>query len=203
MTGDAYTLIAVEGIDGSGKTTLSNAIAAACREADISCRQTSEPSDSSVGELIREHGSDFPSAVQTLRFAADRYLHQHGPLLGSKYDGVVICDRYIDSTIAYQAPKLSDAYDVDLTTAIGYVERCHRPWLREPDLTVFVDTAPDTAYRRIHDPDDYENPSWLEAAYNVYQRLYDDSYERVVMVDGEQERDAMIDSGVRAVMDEL
>jgi dTMP kinase len=193
----------MEGIDASGKTTLSNALAAACREADISCRQTSEPSDSSVGQLIRDHGSDFPPAVQTLLFAADRYLHQHGPILGSGYDGVVICDRYVDSTIAYQAPKLAADYDVDLSTAISYVERCHRPWLREPDLTVFVDTAPDTAYRRIHDPDDYEDPSRLEAAYSVYQRLYKDSYDRVITVDGEQERDAMIDSGVRKVMDEL
>ncbi len=100
--------IVLEGIDGSGKGTQSHAIQSELRRRcnDIKLQSTQEPTDTDLGNFIRNKiryklGKDMRQLA--LLFAADRVFHVEdviNPAL--RQDNVVICDRYVYSSLAYQ-----------------------------------------------------------------------------------------------------
>jgi len=100
-------LITFEGIDGSGKTTQINKIADYLKEHGIDFIITRDPGGTELGSRLRDillnyKGKIFPMCELFL-YLADRAQHVDEviiPALNS--NKVVICDRYIDSTIAYQ-----------------------------------------------------------------------------------------------------
>ncbi len=137
--------IAVEGLDGAGTSTQTGLLAEWLRSQSLDVTVTKEPTNGPIGNLIRqvlagEAGLDSTSLA--LAFAADRIDHIESA------DGIraqleagrwVISDRYVLSSLAYQG---SDGLPSD--------------WLREinryaltPDLTVFIDTSPETCMERI------------------------------------------------------
>jgi dTMP kinase len=203
------TLISWEGVDGSGKTTLLKAVEQACRDGSIPVRATKEPSESRIGELILDDDASYPPETQTLLFAADRALHQSTPLYhGSRDECVVLCDRHVGSTLAYQGPQLADKWELPLDAVWQWIHEVHS-WsgVRYPDVTVYVDTPPETAVTRLYDRDTYESDGMLDAAHDAYRRLYSaedcEACHTVVTVDGSQPRDEMIDNGVPKVLDAI
>ena len=99
--------IAIEGGDGSGKTTQIKRISAALADDGYHVESTREPGGTELGTKIRSilFDSDPPSPrTEALLFAADR-AHHVASLVDPSLDAgnIVITDRYIDSTIAYQS----------------------------------------------------------------------------------------------------
>jgi dTMP kinase len=119
--------IVIEGIDGSGITTLQKGIVSYFKSKEVPILGTKEPTDGPVGCLLKQfitgrtslftaEGLNNPSAAKTynelaiaelsLLFAADRIDHINNvlrPALLSGYN--IICDRYVYSTLAYQLDK--------------------------------------------------------------------------------------------------
>lgn len=101
-------LIALEGPEGAGKSTQAPRIAAALTERGLSPLVTREPGGTAVGEAIRQmllDQSDYAILPETeaLLYAAARSQHVREVLSPAIAAGsVVICDRFIDSTLAYQ-----------------------------------------------------------------------------------------------------
>ncbi len=141
-------LIALEGIDGSGKSTQAGLLAQALAGRGIPCRATREPTDGPVGAMIRQILTGRLRAdnrVLAALFAADRLDHlldESDGLARLVRDGVtVVTDRYYFSSYAYHAVDL----DMD------WVIAANRPsaQILRPALTIFLDVPVETALARI------------------------------------------------------
>lgn len=140
--------LALEGIDGSGKSTQSQLLAERLASLGLPCHITQEPTDAPIGRLIRqiltgEWTAD--SRVTASLFTADRLdhlLNANNGLCQKIADGTnVICDRYYFSSYAYQS--------VDMP--LDWLLAANRPAaeLLRPTLTLFLDVPVARALARI------------------------------------------------------
>ncbi len=133
--------VVIEGLDGAGTTTQSAAIARALRAKGREVLTTREPSDGPIGKMIRQaltHALQMTPQTLALMFAADRVDHvarEIEPAL--KRGAVVLSDRYLLSSLAYQGSQLP----------IGWVAAINSE-ARMPDLTLFLEIDPDVAAKR-------------------------------------------------------
>lgn len=144
--------ITFEGGDGSGKSTQAALLAEWITDRGRSVVRTREPGGSEVGVLVRDivlhHRGDIAPRAEALLYAADRAHHVATVVRPALERGdVVIQDRYLDSSVAYQgAGRVLDADQVrelSLWAADGAL----------PDLTVLLDIDPTLARKRL-DADD-------------------------------------------------
>ncbi|WP_113705352.1 dTMP kinase [Nonomuraea lactucae] len=141
--------VAFEGGEGSGKTTQSRMIAIWLRDQGFDVVQTREPGSTKVGMRLRailldaaERG--LTPRAEALMYAADRAEHVEKVIRPALYRGaVVVTDRYVDSSLAYQgAGRSLDPDDVSKVNAWatgGLV----------PHLTVLIDTPPSVGLKRL------------------------------------------------------
>lgn len=131
--------IAFEGGDSAGKSTQAARLAEALEAEDQTVVRTREPGGTEIGEKLRslvlEHGHGHIDArTEALIFAADRAAHVRQVILPALERGdVVICDRYIDSSVAYQGVGRGLGVDSVLDINLWAVEGLR------PDLTVLLD----------------------------------------------------------------
>ncbi len=100
--------VAIEGIDGVGKSTVITALRKKLENDGYRVYTTAEPSQSPIGRLIRDwllkpRTNVVHSSIYALLFTADRVQHYYGeikPMLDKGY--LVITERYMESTLAYQ-----------------------------------------------------------------------------------------------------
>jgi dTMP kinase len=190
MTG---LLIAFEGLDQSGKQTQAERVRDFVLTHDRDCRLVSFPDyTTAIGTEIsralhgeREYGAD----VMQLLYVANRY-ERRVELAGLLEQGsVVVCDRYMASSIAYgEAQGLDPRWLDDM-----------QRYLPKPDLTILLDIAPETAVqRKAQGRDRYERDlSLLSRVRESYRRqASNDSW---LVLDGERPRDAVSGDVVTAV----
>ncbi|MFZ5541739.1 MAG: dTMP kinase [Pseudomonadota bacterium] len=138
--------ITFEGIDGAGKSTQIDFVAARLRERGVDVVVTREPGGTAIGEALRELVLRRPMSARTetlLVFAA-RAQHLDELILPALAAGRwVVCDRFTDATYAYQ----SGGRGVP-ETAIEALERWVHPDL-QPDLTFLFDVPPEVAAQRL------------------------------------------------------
>jgi len=144
MSSAAGRFIVLEGIDGSGTTTQAARLAAALRDAGHAVVSTREPSDGPIGVVLRQALTrrlvGLSDRVLALLFAADRLDHLSSVVEPALAEGkVVISDRYVLSSLAYQGMRLPLAWVEALNAAA-----------RPPDLTLYLEVDPRTAARRRH-----------------------------------------------------
>lgn len=144
--------VTIEGGDGAGKTTQATLLEEWLRDAGRTVVRTREPGGTEVGVLVRDivlhHRGDIAPRAEALLYAADRAHHVATLVRPALARGeVVIQDRYLDSSVAYQgAGRVLDAAeirDLSLWAAEGEL----------PDLTVLLDLDPASARARL-DADD-------------------------------------------------
>jgi dTMP kinase len=183
--------ITVEGLDGCGSTTLVESIA----EEYPDSVTTSEPSDLEYGQLMRRNLSDSDSdpIVDFYLFMADRRNHIKNRIKPEDERGnLVVCDRYADSTRAYQPVTLSGddrPFDSQWQAKI-FIEQTMAHWLYEPDLTLYINISVGTALDRASGGEKYENVDFLSEAHKNYIALAD-SHDRIVTIDGMQSKSAV------------
>lgn len=140
--------IALEGTEGSGKTTIAERLAGAFREQGRAVTVTREPGGTAIGERIRDvllsgESSDMAAETEALLFAAARAEHVARvirPALGR--GGVVITDRFTDSSLAYQWGGRGLPFE-----AVVAAQRLAAGDL-EPDLKLLLDLPVDEGLRR-------------------------------------------------------
>jgi dTMP kinase len=200
------TFITVEGIDGSGKSTVVDAVDGAH---DIWATQ--EPSDLFTGEALREAlVSDTPELTDFFSFLADRQYHieeQIEPRLNFGFD--VICDRYVDSTRAYQGILLNngDFETLNHKDVFSWIEHVLEPWILEPDHIIMVDISVDTALERTDREEKYETRRLLEDVQTEYEYQMNSPYSEspcrpVHWIDGHQPEPEMRAEAI-AVVEEI
>jgi dTMP kinase len=148
----AGRFVAFEGGDGSGKSTQVRLLGAWLRAQGYDTVLTHEPGATRTGERLREvllGGADLVPRAEALLFAADRAHHVETIIRPALESGaVVVTDRYIDSSIAYQGAGREMA-----SSEIAQLSR----WATQglvPDLTVVLDVEPVTGRRRRGDEHD-------------------------------------------------
>ncbi|MCS7143170.1 MAG: dTMP kinase [Aigarchaeota archaeon] len=134
-------LIVVEGIDGAGKTLNARWIVRYLRRRGREVIYTKEPTDGAIGRLLRDWTPRRVAdpRVDALLFSADRLHHLRRVIEPEIAKGkVIVSDRYMYSTIAYQGAMLKDR---------GWVEELNR-FARIPDLSIYLDVDPELGLRR-------------------------------------------------------
>src|SRR5699024_10978789 len=146
-TDAAGTFIVFEGLDGSGKSTQVRLLADRLTAAGHRVVVTREPGESRIGAEIRQivlHGDDLDLRAEALLFAADRADHVTSVIRPALAEGaVVLCDRYVDSSVAYQGVGRGlGAKEVAALSEFA-VAGLH------PDLTIVLDIPVDEVRRRV------------------------------------------------------
>lgn len=145
--------IVFEGVDGSGTTTQSRLLASYLNEAGLPVTLTREPGGTPVAEKIRQLVLDpslegISSTAELFLYAASRSQHVEEVILPSLNRGdVVICDRYIASSLAYQG------YGRDLDLEV--IEQVNRLVVGEclPDATIYLILPVEVAWARLRHRD--------------------------------------------------
>jgi len=159
--------IVFEGLDGSGTSTQLKIIGDW-----LGCYTTSEPSNSSVGKFIRESlkTGELSPTTMALLFAADRKEHLEKEVEPRLARGeVVLCDRYVMSSLAYQ---IADGVDPE------YVEFINKDF-RKPDVTIYFDIDVESASIRRKErgvEDCYENTLFQSKVRKEYHHLLQNPY---------------------------
>lgn len=140
--------IAFEGGDGAGKSTQAARLFKALESRGLSVLRTREPGGTPIGEKLRslvlDHGhGTIDARTEALMFAAARAAHATQVIRPALADGtVVITDRYIDSSVAYQGAGRGLGAEGVLTLNEWATEGLH------PDLTVLLDVDPSDGRQR-------------------------------------------------------
>jgi dTMP kinase len=141
--------IALEGLDGSGKSTQTKLLAEKLKEQGVKVHTTSEPTTSRIGSILKDifkHKMEADHRTIAALFVADRLDH-----LLNKTDGIVkkleegytvICDRYYFSSYAYQGTHLDMDWVIEANSLSADILR--------PDLNIFIDVSPDTSMKRVN-----------------------------------------------------
>lgn len=143
-------LISLEGGEGSGKTTVLHLLAEALREKGFSVVCTREPGGIEIAEQIRKvildrDNTTMDARTEALLYAAARRQHLVEKVIPALEDGtLVLCDRYIDSSLAYQGYARSlgmeEVFSINKFAIDEYM----------PDITLYFDVNPEIGLARIN-----------------------------------------------------
>jgi dTMP kinase len=187
-------LLTLEGLDGSGKTTVWRAL----RDRYPSAVFTREPTDSWYGEAVSRSIADDDAhpLAELFLYTADHADHLSRVIRPALAEGsFVVSDRYSDSRIAYQAATLADHLD----DPFGYVRDLHEPFSRPPDATLYLDVDPEIAAERSGGTNKFERADYLRVVRENYERLIASDSERFVRIDATQSEAAVLDETLAAV----
>lgn len=199
--------IAIEGTDGSGKSTQLKNVIAYLDKQGYDLVVTREPGGTSIGEQIRQVLLDTENAAmhartEMLLYAASRAQHVEEKILpGVKAGKVVVTDRYVGSSIAYQGfgRGLGDivAQVNEIATAGVY-----------PDLTIFLDLSPEDGIKRKgneekHDLDrlELEKLEFHHKVYEGYQEMCKKNPNTVKRIDASKSAEEVFEEIKRVLND--
>ena len=185
--------ISFEGIDGAGKSTHIDAVAAHLRGAGASVVCTREPGGTPLAEQLRELflGQSMDSMTESLLVFAARRDHLQQVIRPALERGdTVLCDRFTDATFAYQGGGHGFSLDV-----LSQLE----DWVQDglqPDLTIWFDLpAAIAAQRRAHaraaDRFEQQDLEFFERVRSAYEARANAAPKRFVRIDAAQDRDAV------------
>ena len=186
-------LIAFEGLDQSGKQTQAERLQAALERRGRTCLLLDFPSyETHIGREIEAglHGQrDYGPDVMQLLYMANRYEKTPHIRAVLAQGTIVICDRYLASSIAY-----GEAFGLDG----GWLREVQR-YLTPPDLTILLDIAPETAAgRKTANRDKYERDLALLSRVRASYRRQAEAADWV-RLDGERPKDAVAADVIAAV----
>lgn len=183
-------LIAIEGIDGSGKTTQARLLCQRLGEQGIPAYCTKEPTDLPTGKLIRQvlaGDREMTSVGLQYLFAADRAEHQQIFASHLEDGEVVITDRYFWSSVAYAIAdmKTVDDYYLTVFSLLSFYNR-----FLIPDLTFYLKVEPKVGTHRIDEMgkrrEIYDHMEKLRKVQKGYAFLLEKFPEKFVMINAEE-----------------
>ncbi len=191
--------ISFEGIDGAGKSSHMDALAAAFRAQGRNVVCTREPGGTPLAEKLRAmllHDS-MDALTEALLVFAGRRDHLRTVIEPALVRGdVVLCDRFTDATFAYQGGGRGfDWQSLSLLERLAQTGLALQPDLmREPDLTLWFDLAPAVAAARLagaRSPDRFEalDQAFFERVAQGYARRAAEAPQRFAQLDAAQERE--------------
>ncbi|MEX1052237.1 MAG: dTMP kinase [Patescibacteria group bacterium] len=194
---DKGLLIAIEGIDGAGKTTQAELVAKELSKKH-KVYETKNPTDGVIGKFVRQVLAgkvNIPPVSFQYLFSADRQVQQEDILNKLREGKIVVTDRYFWSAIVY---GIVDRDELDfektgdlLLVSQGILSMYHR--FIVPDLTIFLDIPLEVSMKRIETTDKkveiYENLEKLKKIHKGYNWLINKFKKEFTIVDGTQSQE--------------
>lgn len=198
--------ITFEGGEGSGKTTVIEKIKKDLEELNFTVLKTREPGGSKISEQIRDvilnvENTNMDYMTEALLYAASRRQHLEEIIRPAiKAGKVVICDRYIDSSLAYQGYArglgVDEVYNLNLVATNGFL----------PEVTIFIDLDPEVGLERIKnnqrevDRLDLEKINFHEKVREGYLMLASKFPNRFIVVNGNQTREQVYEDVKKIIL---
>lgn len=187
-------LISIEGGEGSGKTTVLRLLAEALKEKGFSVVCTREPGGIEIAEQIRKvildrENTEMDARTEALLYAAARRQHLVEKVIPALETGtIVLCDRYIDSSLAYQGHArglgIEKVFSINKFAIDEYM----------PDITLYFDVNPEIGLGRINQDAGREINRLDEESVNFHYKvregyllLLSKSPERIRLINAENE----------------
>jgi dTMP kinase len=173
-------LITLEGIDGTGKSSIAKMLGTEFPDAVF----TREPTRSWIGKAVKKSiESDADPLAELFLFVADHAEHIAKVIRPALAEGkLVISDRYSDSRYAYQGATLSNMFD----DAMGWVQGIHKGWTIVPDLTILFTIDPAVAVSRCGvrgEHTKFEKIEFLRTVQGNFLKLAEKEPQRFVIID--------------------
>lgn len=197
--------VTFEGPDGSGKTTISQGVYKKLTQLGYNCIYTREPGGIRISEDIRDiildtQNTNMDIRTEALLYAASRRQHLVEKIIPAlNKNQIVICDRFIDSSLAYQGVGRGIGFDEVLNINQFAIEGLF------PDLTIYLDVSAEEGLRRIEDRNhkdrlDLESIDFHNKVYAGYQIVLEKFKERIVIVDAEKSIDDIVNRATEVVV---
>jgi dTMP kinase len=201
-------LISLEGPDGAGKTTVLKEILPEIKKMKRDIISTREPGGVRLAEEIRQlildpKNTEIDSKTEMLLFAAARRLHMQEKMLPALKAGkVVIVDRFIDSSVAYQGYGRELGVEV-----VDWLNNFATDGLK-PDLTLYFDIDTDVALDRIMSNRadevnrlDLERAEMHRKVRQGYLKMVEKEPQRFVTIDASQSVEKVVSDTIEAIKD--
>lgn len=193
--------VTIEGVDGAGTTTVSEALAKHFEDSVL----TQEPTDSWTGKNVREciyEESDTNALTDLFYLLGDRVHNVENVVKPAiENEKIVISDRYADSTRAYQPVALREVLDdrwmdEDINE---YVENAMSTIEFSPDVTLFLDTSIDDSFQRVDGDEKFEqSKEFQRQVEHRYHELSRDN-DRIKVIDATKSEDEVIETCIEYV----
>lgn len=200
--------ITFEGPEGAGKTTVLHKLGEVLTDVGYQVVITREPGGIPISEQIREvilnkDNTVMDGRTEALLYAAARRQHLVEKVMPALDRGVIVlCDRFIDSSLAYQGHarglSIDEVYKMNQFAIAGVM----------PDLTIYFDIDPALGLQRVHSNQerevnrlDMEELQFHEKVREGYQIIMERFRERFYIVDAAQPLDIVVDKTMRKVIE--
>ena len=191
--------IVFEGGEGTGKTTAIESIYDWVIEKGLKCIKTREPGGIKIAEEIRQvilnkENTKMDGRTEALLYAAARRQHLVEKVIPALEDGyIVLCDRFIDSSLAYQGYArglgIEEVMSINKFAIGDYM----------PDLSILFDLDPKIGLERISMSGerevnrlDLEKIEFHEKVREGYNKVYNDNKERITKINADQSKENIV-----------
>lgn len=196
--------ITIEGNDGSGKSTVIEGLKEIFSNRGEEVVFTREPGGSMIAEKIRgiildPDNTAMDDKTEALLYAASRRQHLRETVLPAlEANKLVICDRFIDSSLAYQGYArgigIEEVYNMNMFATSGML----------PDLTLYILVSPEVGlsrktYQKELDRLELETNAFHKTVYDGYLKLVEKFPERVVLIDGEKSKEEVLQQTIEVI----
>jgi dTMP kinase len=188
--------ICIEGLDGSGKTTQAQILTERLSKSH-NVIYTAEPSHGKIGTFIREsclyEEKRLPTEAEALLFAADRIEHVQNEVAPALVEGkLVICDRYIYSSLAYQGSA---------GLSLAWIKTINARAL-QPDFCIYIDVSPERVMERLRRKKSVmETLEIQQKVREIYLKFVEEG--ELIRVDGDQPKEEVAAALYSKVLDLL
>lgn len=160
-----------EGIDGSGKSTIIKQVSTQLEKQNYDVITTFEPTDTWLGKYVQQQiKTNADPYVTAFTFISDRIQHSKQIQRWINQGNIVLCDRYQESTYAYQSVQLSNT----VANPIKWLQDLSKNRILLPDRTFYFRITPQAAISRIQHRDElipFEKRSFLQQVHENYDRI--------------------------------
>lgn len=198
--------ITFEGPDGSGKSSVAKEITEKLKELNFDVIHTREPGGIEISEDIRNIILDpkntmMDAKTEALLYAASRRQHLVEKVFPAIKEGkVVICERFIDSSLAYQGEGRQIGFDEVLNINLFAIDNYY------PDLTIFLDVDEEVGLSRLKDRDfkdrlDQESIEFHHRVKKGYAKVLETFKDRIKVVDASKPLDEVVKESLDIILE--
>ena len=202
--------ITFEGPDGSGKSTIIKKVYEKLINDGFDIVLTREPGGTPIAEKIRDIILDnsnvaLDARTEALLYAASRRQHLVEKIRPALKEGkIVLCDRFLDSSLAYQGGGRNLGVQNVLNINLFATENTY------PDLTLFFDIDPELGLKRVSqdkkrvaDRLDNENENFHEKVYSTFKEIVNTNNQRIITIDASKSIEEVTECAYRTIKEKL
>lgn len=202
--------ITFEGPDGSGKSTIIKKVYEKLINDGFDIVLTREPGGTPIAEKIRDIILDnsnvaLDARTEALLYAASRRQHLVEKIRPALKEGkIVLCDRFLDSSLAYQGGGRNLGVQNVLNINLFATENTY------PDLTLFFDIDPELGLKRVSqdkkrvaDRLDNENENFHEKVYSTFKEIVNSNSQRIITIDASKSIEDVTECAYKTIKEKL